>query len=360
MRFVIAAGGTGGHLFPGLAVGEVLRARGHEVMLLISEKEIDAVATKGRTEFRIEKVAGEGLQSKSPLALFRFWRKLQLAKKQCARLYDDWKPAAVLGMGGFTCFAPIVTGRKRGLPTFVHESNAIPGRANRWNARYVTRVLLGFEDCRKHFPKAQCEVVGTPVRNALREPIDRAQALAAFGFSPGFKTLLVMGGSQGASGINRRMAEALPRLAGRVQVIHLTGKGDEASMQEAYKAAGIPAHVAAFHHAMQEAYGAADLSIARSGAASLTELSYFGVPALLIPYPFAADDHQTANAQIFDRAGAGVLVKESEATGEILAGKILELLDAPERLAAMAQHARKLAPGDSAERVADTILRFCQ
>jgi len=359
MKFVIAAGGTGGHLFPGLAVGEVLRARGHEVMLLISEKEIDALATKGRTEFRIEKVVGEGLQSKSPLALLRFWLKLQAAKRQCARLYNDWKPAAILGMGGFTCFAPIVTGRKRKLPTFVHESNAIPGRANRWNAKYVTRVLLGFEDCRQHFPKAQCEVVGTPVRGALRQPITREQALAAFGFSSELKTLLVMGGSQGASGINKRVAEALPKLKGRVQVIHLTGKGDEESMKQAYAAADIPAHVAAFHHSMQEAYAAADVSVARSGAASLTELSYFGVPALLIPYPFAADDHQTANARIFDRAGAGVLVKESDATGDILAGKILELLDSPERLAAMAQKARALAPGDSAERVADTILRFC-
>ncbi len=359
MRFVIAAGGTGGHLFPGLAVGEVLLARGHEVMLLISEKEIDAIATQGRTEFRIEKVAGEGLQSKSPLALFRFWWKLQAAKRQCAKLYADWKPAAVLGMGGFTCFAPIVTGRKLGLPTFVHESNAIPGRANRWNARYVTRVLLGFADCREHFPKAECEVVGTPVRGALRQPIDRAKALASFGFSEGLKTLLVMGGSQGASGINKRVAEALPKLKGRVQVIHLTGKGGEEAMKAAYAEAGIPAYVAAFHHAMQEAYGVADLSIARSGAASLTELSYFGLPSLLIPYPFAAEDHQTANARIFDRAGAGVLVKESEATGENLAAKILELLDAPERLAGMAHQARTLAPGDSAERVADTMLRFC-
>ncbi len=358
MRFVIAAGGTGGHLFPGLAVGEVLLARGHEVMLLISEKEIDALATKGRTEFRIEKVTGEGLQSKSPIALLRFWWKLQAAKRQCARLYADWKPAAVLGMGGFTCFAPIVAGRKRGVPTFVHESNAIPGRANRWNAKYVTRVLLGFEECRTHFPKAQCEVVGTPVRGALRKPVFRASALASFGLPPTQKTLLIMGGSQGASGINKRVAEALPGLRDRVQVIHLTGKSDEESMRTAYAKAGIAAHVAAFHHAMQEAYGAADIAIARSGAASLTELSYFGLPSVLIPYPFAAEDHQTANARIFDRAGAGLLVKESDATGDMLAAKIIGLLDSPERLAEMSQKARALAPSDAAERVADTMLQF--
>jgi UDP-N-acetylglucosamine--N-acetylmuramyl-(pentapeptide) pyrophosphoryl-undecaprenol N-acetylglucosamine transferase len=359
MNLVIAAGGTGGHLFPGLAVGEVLLARGHKVMLLISEKEIDAVATRGRTEFRIEKVTGEGLQSKSPIALLRFWLKLRAAKARCASLYDDWKPAAVLGMGGFTCFAPIVVGKRRGLPAFVHESNAIPGRANRWTAKHVTRVLLGFEECRVHFPKVQCEVTGTPIRSSLRQPVDRSSARRFLGLSPEKSTLLVMGGSQGASGINKRVAEALPRLAGRMQAIHLTGKSDEVMMRDAYAKAGITAHVAAFHHEMQEVYGAADIAIARSGAASLTELAHFGLPGVLVPYPFAADDHQTANAQIFDRGGAAVMIKESEATGDTLAARIGELLDAPDRLAAMSQAARSLAPGDAAGQVADTILKFC-
>ncbi len=356
MNFVIAAGGTGGHLFPGIAVGEVLVGRGHQVMLLISEKEIDATATRDCKGFRIEKVAGEGLQSKSPVALLRFWLKLSAAKKRCAALYEDWKPAAVLGMGGFTCFAPIVVGKKRGLPTFVHESNAIPGRANRWNAKHVTRVLLGFEDCRRHFPKARCEVVGTPIRSALRQPVERSAARAAFGLAPEKSTLLVMGGSQGASGINKRVVDALPKLAGRVQAIHLTGKSDEAATRDAYAAAGVKAHVAAFHHAMQEAYAAADIAIARSGAASLTELSHFGLPSVLIPFPFAAEDHQTANAQIFARAGAGVMMKESEVTGDSLAGKINTMLDAPQSLSAMSQAARALASGDAAERVADVML----
>lgn len=360
MRFVIAAGGTGGHLFPGLAVGEVLVSRGHEVMLLISEKAIDATATQGRTEFRIEKVSGEGLQSKSPLAILRFFLKLGKGIRQCKRLYREWSPAAVLGMGGFTCFAPIYAGKKRGVPTFVHESNAIPGRANKLNARYVNRVLLGFDECKTHFPKASCEVTGTPVRTALTKPADKAAARRAFGLTEDKTTLLVMGGSQGASGLNRRMIEALPKLKGRVfQVIHLTGKADEEIARAAYKEAGVPAHVAAFHHAMQDAYAATDLAIARSGAASLTEISYFGLPSILIPYPFAADDHQTANAAIFDRARAGVLLKESEATGETLAQVIASFLDTPAQLESMAQRSRQLAPGDAASRVAETILRSC-
>lgn len=361
MRFVIAAGGTGGHLFPGLAVGEVFLARGHETMLLISEKEIDAIATQGRSEFRIEKVAGVALQSKSPLALLSFLWKTRAAVAQCKQLFADWRPAAVLGMGGFTSFAPIYAGRKRGLPTFVHESNAIPGRANRLNARYVTRVLLGFAECREHFRKARCEVTGTPVRSALTSPVDKSAALATFGLSPAKKTLLVMGGSQGASGINKSVAAALPSLAGRaLQAVHLTGKTDEAATRDAYARAGLTAHVAAFHHRMQEAYGAADLAIARSGAASLTELSYFGLPSVLIPYPFAADDHQTANARIFERVGASVLLQERDASGGNLAQHISSLLDTPGRLAAMSQHSRELAPARAAEQVADTVLNFCE
>src|ERR1700709_736452 len=144
MNFVIAAGGTGGRLFPGLAVGEVLIARGHAVMLIISEKEIDSLATQGRSEFRIERVPGVGLQSKSPVAAVKFHLKFKPGLNQVKDLYRDFQPHAVLGMGGFTSTAPILAGRSRKIPTFVHESNAIPGKANKLNGRLVTRVLLGF------------------------------------------------------------------------------------------------------------------------------------------------------------------------------------------------------------------------
>ena len=361
MRFTIAAGGTGGHLFPGLAVGEILLARGHEVMLLISEKEIDATATQGRNEFRIEKLAGIGMPKIFSPAIFgfalRFWKGL----RRCKALFREWQPAAVLGMGGFTSTAPILAGRSRTAPTFVHESNAIPGRANRLNARYVTKVLLGFAECARHFPKAECEVTGTPLRTALKGAVDKTAALAAFGLKPGRTTLLVMGGSQGAGGINSAIAAAAPKLRSLAwQVIHLAGAQDEQAMHAAYQREGIPASVAAFHHRMEEAYGAADLAIARSGAASLAELAHFGLPSILIPYPHAADDHQTANAKIFEDAGAGILMRQSDATPDSLAEKISALIADPTRLATMSQRSRSLAPDKAAERVADVVLNSCK
>lgn len=361
MRFVIAAGGTGGHLFPGLAVGEVLLARGHEVMLLISEKEIDAVATQGRNEFRIEKLAGIGLpRLLSPAVFgfaFRFWKGL----RRCKALFREWQPAAVLGMGGFTSTAPILAGRSRKVPTFLHESNAIPGRANRFNAKYVTEVLLGFEECRRHFSNAKCEVTGTPIRAALLRPVDKVAALQRAGLQSGKTTMLVMGGSQGAHGINSAVSKALPRLKHLSwQAIHFAGAQDESVTRAAYEHEGVPASVAAFGHRMEEAYTASDFAIARSGAASLTELSHFGLPAILIPYPFAADDHQTANARIFADAGAAVLLKESDATPEGLGEKIASLIQDPALRATMSQRSKQLAPTSAAERVADVMLKFCK
>lgn len=327
-------------------------------MLLISEKEIDATATQGRGEFRIEKLAGIGMPKLFSPAIFgfalRFWKGL----RRCKALFREWQPAAVLGMGGFTSTAPILAGRSRKVPTFVHESNAIPGRANRLNARYVTKVLLGFEECARHFPKAECEVTGTPIRTALTRPVDKTAALSAFGLQPGRTTLLVMGGSQGAHGINTAIGGAAAKLKSFAwQVIHLTGAQDEQAMHAIYQRESVSAAVAAFHHRMEEAYGAADLAIARSGAASLAELSHFGLPAILIPYPHAADDHQTANARIFEKAGAGLLVKESNATPEVLSEDIAALLGSPGRLAEMSRQSRKLAPGNAAQRVADVVLK---
>jgi UDP-N-acetylglucosamine--N-acetylmuramyl-(pentapeptide) pyrophosphoryl-undecaprenol N-acetylglucosamine transferase len=357
MNFAIAAGGTGGHLFPGLAVGEVLLALGHRVMLIVSEKEIDTVATQGRSEFQIEKVPGIGLQGKSPVALLNFALKFHAGLRQCRTLFAAFQPRAVLGMGGFTSLAPILAGRKRKVPTFVHDSNAIPGKANKLNARFCSAVLLGFEECAAHFPKSRCIVTGTPVRSSLVQRVERTKALGLFGLSAERKTLLVMGGSQGAHGLNLALTHALPALrdAG-IQIIHLTGRQDEDRMRAAYAEAGVPASVAAFYHRMEEAYSAADFAIARSGAASLTELSHFALPSILIPYPFAAEDHQTLNAKIFERAGAAVLLPERDATGEVLAQKIRWCLAEPARLSEMSARSAALAPREAAERVAEVIL----
>jgi len=357
MNAVIACGGTGGHLFPGLAVAESLRDRGHEVMLFVSEKEVDTLALSGRT-FRFEKLPTIGLPSLYSPAIFGFLRRFNESLSLCRSIYRNFKPQAVLGMGGFTSTAPILAGRMRGVPTFIHESNAIPGKANRLTARMVRAVLLGFKECAPFFPKVRTEITGTPIRTELKR-LDRPMAREKLGLRPDLTTLLVMGGSQGASGINQAIIKSLPALHDMpLQVIHLSGARDERLVADNYQRENIPAYVSAFHHRMEEIYSAADLTVARSGAASLAEFAFFGLPGILIPYPYAADDHQSRNAQIFVQANAAILLKESELSGDLLARKIKDLVGDMQKVRRMSENCSRLAPKDAAGRVAATLEKY--
>lgn len=360
MRAVIACGGTGGHLFPGLAVGEELRARGHEVLLVVSEKEIDRIALREHPGFRSEQLASRGMPSIFSPAILSFAGSFFRGASQCRRWYRDFGPDVVLGMGGFTSTAPLLAGWRRGLPCFVHESNAIPGKANRLNAKFCRTVLVGFEACAAQFASRSVEVTGTPVRESLRHPPDRAAARDRFGLSTDAPVLLVMGGSQGAHGINTSLATAAPLLAPLgLEVLHFTGGGDERMMAECYRIAGIKAYVADFHHRMDEAYAAADVVVARAGASSLSELAWFGLPSILIPYPHAAEDHQTQNARIFSGAGAAELLPESEAKHDVLAGRIRGLFTDRVEREKMAAAARSLSPAGAEARIAELLERSC-
>jgi len=357
MKFVIACGGTGGHLFPGLAVAEVLRAQGHEVLLFVSEKEVDARALRAHPDLPSKKLPSIGLPSFFSPAIVTFLRRLWESLRNCGASYDGDRPHAVLGMGGFTSIAPLMAARRRGIPAFLHESNAIPGKANRLAARFCRAVLLGFDDCAKYFPKRPTQVTGTPIRLELSAGVpEKSDARRALGLDADRRTLLVMGGSQGAAGINRLMAEAAAGLRGSdLQVVHLSGDRDAEKLRSAYAAAGLSAVVLPFCDRMQDVYAAADLVISRSGAASLTELSWFGLPSVLVPYPHAAEDHQTLNARIFERTGAARLLPEQEASGASLAAVLNSLLASGASLESMAAAAKSLAPRDAAKRVAEVL-----
>jgi UDP-N-acetylglucosamine--N-acetylmuramyl-(pentapeptide) pyrophosphoryl-undecaprenol N-acetylglucosamine transferase len=326
-------------------------------MLFVSEKEVDTLALSGRT-FRFEKLPTIGLPSLYSPAIFGFLRRFNESLSLCRSIYRKFKPQAVLGMGGFTSTAPILAGRMRGVPTFIHESNAIPGKANRLTARMVRAVLLGFKECAPFFPKVRTEVTGTPIRTELKR-FDQPMAREKLGLRPDLTTLLVMGGSQGASGINQAIIKSLPALHDvPLQVIHLSGARDERLVADNYQRENIPAYVSAFHHRMEEIYSAADLTVARSGAASLAEFAFFGLPGILIPYPYAADDHQSRNAQIFVQANAAILLKESELSGDLLARKIKELVGDMQKVRRMSENCSRLAPKDAAGRVAATLEKY--
>jgi UDP-N-acetylglucosamine--N-acetylmuramyl-(pentapeptide) pyrophosphoryl-undecaprenol N-acetylglucosamine transferase len=360
MNAVIACGGTGGHLFPGVAVAEVLRGRGHEVMLFISEKEIDALASSSHANFRLERLPSIGLPSPFSPAILRFVRRFNESLALCRGIYRKFKPHLVLGMGGFTSTAPVLAARLRGVPTFIHESNAVPGRANRMTSRAVRAVLLGFKECAPFFPKVRTEVTGTPIRDELKR-IDRSAALQQLGLRDDLKTLLVMGGSQGATGINQAVIKSMAAFRELpIQVIHLAGARDEQLVADNYRRENVSAYVAAFHHQMEAVYSAADFAIARAGAASLAELAAFSLPAILIPYPFAADNHQTRNAEIFVRGEAAIILKESELSGDMLVRKIRELIGDANKLQRMSDNSSRLAPKDAATLVVKAMEKYTQ
>jgi UDP-N-acetylglucosamine--N-acetylmuramyl-(pentapeptide) pyrophosphoryl-undecaprenol N-acetylglucosamine transferase len=366
LHVLIACGGTGGHLYPGIAVGEVLRARRHSVTLLISEKKIDALAASAHEHMRFEKLPYLAMPSPLSLKMPRFLWGVWKGLRQCKALIRKEKIRVVLGMGGFTSFAPILAGRQCRVKTLIHDSNAIPGKANRLTARYCDEILLGFGEAADYFPKNKTtHVTGTPVRSALREAAkeNKEDPYAFFGLNPNLKTLLIIGGSQGARGVNNAVTHSLDQLdALGVQLLHITGPGDYQEVCDAYqnKEIKLRSHVAAFCHRMELAYQVADMALARSGASTLAELAYFGVPSLLVPYPTAADDHQTKNAAIFDRAGAGLLVSELELSPEKLASVVGEILNDPQKSKAMSLAAQKIAHAEAAERIADEIERLAE
>jgi UDP-N-acetylglucosamine--N-acetylmuramyl-(pentapeptide) pyrophosphoryl-undecaprenol N-acetylglucosamine transferase len=352
----IACGGTGGHLYPGLAVAEKLTAAGHQVRLYVSSKEIDRRVLQGYPQYAslaLPTIGWPGLN----LRVWRFGTAFYQAYRLCVQEIREQRLAAVIGMGGFTSAPLLICSSRRRIPTLLHESNAIPGKVTRLLAKRSDRVLLGFGECAEHLPSSDCRVTGTPVRSTLRRR-SREEAAAHWGLRPDLLTVTVIGGSQGASGLNRVVIDALPELQGmreRFQVIHQTGAREVQLVEANYQRAGVQARVCAFCDEMEMMYSLSDIMIARSGAASLTEISHFGLPSLLIPYPHAAENHQVFNARIFEKAGAALIVQESERAGQELARYWREWVEQAGLRKDKGERAVLIGRRDAAEQVAREV-----
>jgi len=327
----IACGGTGGHLFPGLAVGRELVARGCRATLLVSPKEVDQAAVAGLTGLGVATLPATGLQDGRRLAFaLGFWR----AFHTCSRLFRTrgGRPDALLAMGGFTAAPPFLAARLHGAATFLHESNTVPGRANRLLSRFVDRAFIGFPEATTRLRSSACECVGTPVRDAiaqLRKHRDAASARVTLGLDPHRPVLLITGGSQGARGLNRLVSAALPALALAVpdlQFIHLSGTPDLEAVRTAHRPFGQRSVVRPFLAEMHLALAAADAVVSRAGASSMAELAALRLPSVLVPLPTAADNHQAHNADSFVRAGAAIRLDQDSATATELVEAVVSIL----------------------------------
>lgn len=353
LNIIIACGGTGGHLFPGIAVAQQLKAMGHRPVLLISRKDVDAEASKkyGDLEFHtVQAIAKPKLLSwRTPGFLWKLMRTYFTCKKIVRSVQAD----VVIGMGGFTSMPPVRAGRKLGLRTYVHDSNAMPGKSNRMTARWCTAVLLGLKEAEAHFPGSHCIVTGTPVREELLHLPTTEEARTRLGLPQDKPVILVTGGSQGARNLNSMLIEAAKAdpdvfyfvIAGKLDYERVNGLAEGAANIK----------VIGFCADMPSAYAAADGVIARAGASTLTELSLIGKACLLVPYPFAADDHQTYNAKVFTQEGAATMCKQDELTNEVVHQFVHNIILQPQARQAMEQAMRRQARPDAAACIARTI-----
>ncbi len=355
VHVAIACGGTGGHLFPGLAVAEQLRGRGASVSILISPKEVDQQAVKSARGVEVVTLPAVALQRGCRLAFFRgFLRSWSAARK----LFRARRPDAVLAMGGFTAAPPVLAARGLRIKTFLHESNTIPGRANRWLARVVDLAFVGFPQAEGRLAAKDVLVTGTPVRPEFQLR-DAAASRAALGLDPTRPVVLVMGGSQGASGINNLILGALPMLARHAmqwQWLHLTGPPDVEKVRAAYARLQLKAVVHPFLAQMDQALGAATACVSRAGSSSLAEIAALRLPSLLVPFPAAADNHQWHNARAFEETGAAQLLEQRDATPEKVCTLLRELMDDPGERATMKASLAPWHAPKAAEQIAEKIL----
>ncbi len=331
-----------------------MRARGHHPRLLISEKKVDSEASEKYRHLEFVKMQAVAKPATLSPKMIPFLWKLWRSVVACKRLLREADADAVIGMGGFTSLPPVLAGHRMGLKTFVHDSNARPGRANVLTSRFCTSVFLGLEAAKAFFPNRKTLITGTPMRPEMEQLPSRELAAAHFGLDPSRLTIVITGGSQGARKLNELAAQAAAFLDPAIQVLHIAGASDAPRMLELGRARN-GYQVLGFCDQMALAYALADLIIARSGASSLTEIAHVGLPSILVPYPYAADDHQTRNAEVFAAAGAAKLIQERDLSPELLAHLAQSIMQDLPTSQRMAKAARGLAIPDAAERVCDAI-----
>ncbi len=346
---MILAGGTGGHIFPALAVAKVLRARGIPVTWLGATGAMESRLVP-QHDIPLDTIAVSGLRGKGAMALLRAPLNVLAAIRNAGSILRQRDPRAVVSFGGFAAGPGGMAARLQGRPLLVHEQNRAPGLTNRVLEKFASRVLSGFPGS---FARGE-EVVGNPVRSEIAALPIPAQRLADR-HAP--LRLLVLGGSQGARVLNHALPQALANLSEYAfEVRHQCGEKMLSEALEAYASAGVEASVEAFIADMAGAYAWADLVVCRAGASTLAELCAAGIGSVLVPFAAAVDDHQTRNAEYLVERGAALLLKQDEHLASRLQDALRELAAAPSRRLSMAKAARALAMPDAAERIADIIL----
>ena len=355
LRIAVACGGTGGHIFPGLATAHELMGRGHEVVLWLAGKDIehDAVAD---WPGKVVTIPSEGFQFGVSMRSLGTFYKLYRAKRLALAPMRETRPDVLLAMGSYASFGPVSAARKLRIPYVLHEANLVPGRAVSFLARKAKVVAVSFDKTRFYLRHARIETTGMPLRRALREAANGLERPERREGDP--LRILVMGGSRGARVLNRIVPAAIVSATQKgapIEVEHIAGLQESEEISATYAEGGVEARVHHFVQHMEEIYPKVDLAICRSGAATCAELAAFSLPALLVPYPTAVRDHQMGNARILQDFCAADVVAEDALTASWLRDYLVSVSQKPERLARMAAAMKKRAQPDAAAKLADLL-----
>jgi UDP-N-acetylglucosamine--N-acetylmuramyl-(pentapeptide) pyrophosphoryl-undecaprenol N-acetylglucosamine transferase len=361
MRMLVAGGGTGGHLFPGLALAEEVRTRHprNDVLFVGTARGLEARVVP-KAGYPLELIDVGPLKRQGLFGLIKGLFRLPRALFQSLRILGRFDPDVVVGVGGYSSGPVLIAAWLRGIPTAIQEQNALPGFTNKILGRFVNACFIAFDEARPAFPPKKVHLLGNPIRRVFLDNYLHTKPVEEQ------LSLFVTGGSQGAHGLNVRVAEAIellaPVLGKNLRLFHQTGEKDQAELAGRYarlSSTGAELKAAAFIDDMAKAYAEADLLVCRAGATTIAELTTCKKPAILVPFPFAADDHQTVNARALVAAGAAILIQERELTGPGLAKEIRALGEDRERLKKMARQSGLLGRPEAAREIADVCVSLC-
>ena len=359
---LFAGGGTGGHLYPGIAVAEVLRELRPDIkpVFLCTQREIDQTILAPTGFAFIPQPIVPPISTVS--GLLKFWKSWRETKDLVRKTIRERKPVAVLGLGGYAAGVGVKIASLKKIPTAIVNPDVVPGKANKYLMQYSTAVCCQFDQTAEHVSPSQrhkLTTTGCPIRASITKLPGREEAAKRLGLDPKLKTLVVTGASLGAQTINEAAITLLPEMElNGWQVLHLSGKDHAAKVRTAYREKELPAHVIDFTPAMADVWSVADLAISRSGASSCAELTACGVPSILMPYPYHKDLHQRANAKVLEDGGAAILMddeKDARKNADKLKPILQSLLFDGTRQTAMAQAALRLGRPDAARAVADVL-----
>lgn len=362
MRVLIACGGSGGHIFPAVALAQGLKDKIKDAdILFVGSNAILDKRIFEKEHFRYCLLSSNKLPYKTSMKTVLFFIKFSFDILRALFILLKYRPDAVIGFGGYTSSPVILAAYILRIPRIVHEQNVVPGRANAALFRFADKIAISFEETRRHLGSYESKAVftGNPIRAALLKN-DRAENMKKLGLDLNKFTILIIGGSQGSHNLNKAFLQALVKLdnstRSALQVIHITGLADYGWTSEAYKELGLEHRVFSFIDSIEEAYSTSDLIVTRSGASAIFEIAYFGKPMILVPYPFAMS-HQAENARVFSKNGAAIQIDEKELSPDLIRDRIKDLINDRKSLSKMAENARRLSVPDSSYNLAVEVLK---